>query len=112
MGGGLKFDREYINNKKWKGKGYDLLNNIIYELKGGKGSIKEYCYDGFNIFEGDYLYGERNGKGKEYYPDNKLKFEGDYLNGKKSGKGKEYYDNGKLNFVGEYLNGQKNGYGK
>jgi len=38
------------------------------------------------MFEGEYLNGERNGKGKEYNHDDTLKFEGEYLNGKK----KEY----------------------
>ena len=33
-------------------------------------------------FEGEYLNGERNGKGKEYYEGGALKFEGEYLNGK------------------------------
>ena len=40
-------------------------------------------------------------------------FEGEYLNGERNGKGKEYdYDNGKLEFEGEYLNGERNGKGK
>ena len=58
-------------------------------------------------FEGEYSYGERNGKGKEYNKDGILNFEGEYLNGEKNGKGKEYDYNGKLKFEGEYLNGKK-----
>jgi len=65
-------------------------------------------------FEGEYLNGEKNGKGKEYY-DVELRFEGEYLNNKKwngkrydenpniiyelingNGRIKEYYDNDKL----------------
>ena len=57
-------------------------------MKEGKGLINE--YDEYNdelIFKGEYLNGERNGKGKEYYK-GKLIFEGEYLNGKKwNGKG-------------------------
>ena len=45
------------------------------------------------IFEGEYLNGEKNGKGKEYYYNGKLKFEGEYLNGKRIRKGKEYMVN-------------------
>ena len=75
-------------------------------------------------FEGEYLNGERNGKGKEYYNNGNLLFEGEYLNNKrfngngylsnnniiykiKDGKGytKEYL-NGDLLFEGEYLNGE------
>ena len=67
-------------------------------------------YKSFPIFIGEYINGERNGKGKEYY-DYKLKFEGEYLNGKRNGKGKEYNRNGELIFEGEYINGEKNGKG-
>ena len=37
----IKFEGEYLNNKKWTGKGYDLNENLLYELKNGKGYIKE-----------------------------------------------------------------------
>jgi len=53
-------------------------------------------------FEGEYLKGERNGKGKEYNYNGELIFEGEYLNGKKwNGKAKEF------EFEGEYLNGKR-----
>ena len=104
--GKLKFEGDYLNNKKWEGKLYDQKNNNTYELIKGKGLIKEWDNLCFLIFEGEYLNGERNGKGKEYYNINginKLKYEGEYLNGKRNGKGREYYKNGKLKFEGEYL---------
>ena len=44
----LIFDGEYLNGKKWNGKG------------------KEYD-DCKLIFEGEYLNGQRNGKGKELF---------------------------------------------
>ena len=94
-----------MNGKKWNGKGYNTINEIIYELKNGKGYIKEYDYWGKLKFEGEYLNGLKNGKGNEYDYWGKLIFEGEYLNGKRNGKGKEYYDNGDLKFEGEYLNG-------
>ena len=79
------FEGEYLNDKEWIGTKYDNDGNIIYELNN-------------NI----------NGKGKEYYYYNdKLKFEGEYLNGEKNGKGKEYDYDGNLIFEGEYLNGEK-----
>ena len=40
-----KFDGEYFKGKKWNGKGYKHNGDIIYELKNGKGIIKEYLYD-------------------------------------------------------------------
>ena len=53
-------------------------------MKNGKGYIKEYNKYEHNLeFEGEYLNGQKNGKGKEYYYNNKLKFEGEYLTGKK-----------------------------
>ena len=44
-------------------------------------------------------------KVKEY--ENILKFEGEYLFGKRNGKGKEYDINGKLIYEGEYINGKR-----
>ena len=52
------------------------------------------------MFEGEYLNGERNGKGKEYNDDGQLKFEGEYLYNYKI-KGK-YYINEKLEYEVEY----------
>ena len=63
--GPIKFDGEYLKGKKWKGKRYDSNSNFIYELKDGKGIVKEY-YDDKLEFEGEYVNGEKNGKAKEY----------------------------------------------
>ena len=78
------------------------------------------------LFEGEYLNGEKNGKGKEYNHHGDLLFEGEYLNGKeyngkrydpdgnmiyelKEGNGyvKLYDVDGQLRFEGEYKNGEK-----
>ena len=104
----LKFESEILEGKLWNGKIYDFKNNIICEWKEGKGFIKEYDYGGELIFEGEYLNGERNGKGKEYDYSGELIFEGQYLNGERNGKEKDYYyENGKLIFEGEYLKGKR-----
>jgi len=80
----LIFEGEFKNDLRWNGKGYDNQNNIIYELKDGKGYVKEYDYYCDLIFEGEYLNGLKNGKGKEYDDfDSTLKFDGEYLNGLK-----------------------------
>ena len=117
--GDLKFEGEYLNEKIWNGKIYNPQGVVECEIKEGKGYIKEYTYSGnFLLYEGEYLNGERNGKGKEYfiYFDHdsyslisKLEFEGEYKNGKKwNGKGKEYeFSKGRVEFDGEYLNGEK-----
>ena len=107
--GKLKFEGEFRYNKKWNGKGYDKNGNVMYELINGTGLIKliekYYNFDcsKFEEFEGEYINGERNGKGKEYWND-ELIYEGEYLNGQRNGKGKEYWINFyELKFEGEYL---------
>ena len=138
--GKLLFEGEYLNGKKWNGKAYysEFLNDnkflgeiiefdkfkyridnckIYYELKDGKGYMRDYD-DEKSIYEGEYLNGERNGKGREFKKlgDSLIVFYGEYLNGKRNGKGKEYlqkdeyiYDicRDKLIFEGEYLNGKR-----
>ena len=68
---------------------------IIYEPN--RKGREYYGYDDSLIYEGEYLNGERNGKGKEYDGLGELEFEGEYLNGKRNGKGKVYDYYGKLN---------------
>ena len=123
----LQFEGEYLYGKKWNGKIYNKNNQIIIELKQGKGLLKEYN-DGKLKFEGEFSYGNRNGKGKEYDNANQIIFDGEYLNGKKwNGKGydnnnviykikngngflKEYkYPFKYLIFESGYLDGRKNG---
>ena len=48
-------------------KDININRNVEYEIKYGKGHIKEYNYNVNLIYEGEDLNGERNGKGKEYY---------------------------------------------
>ena len=116
--GAFIFEGEYLKGKKWNG------NLKVYKLKNGKGFIREY-YDSNLVFNGEYLNGERNGKGEEYDYGDKLIFEGEFLNGKKwNGKGYDIYElkngkgyakeykYGKLSFEGEYLNRERNGKGK
>ena len=76
-------------------------------IKYGKGKVREYYNDycsEYLLFEGEYLNGERNGKGKEYVSDGRLEFEGVYLDGNRS-KGNEYYDDEKIYI--EYFNGRR-----
>ena len=128
----LKFEGEYLNGKRWNGNGYDIQNNIIYQIKNGKGYIKEYYYNDF-ILSGEI----RNLNDEIKNINGKLKFEGEFLNGEKNGIGKEYYlsisscyytikdQNSKyasekykilqdyyLVFEGEYKYGKRNGNGK
>ena len=83
----LMFEGEFNNGKIWNGKRYDSEKNLIYELKDGKGNVEEVDDDGIT-YVGQYLNGEKNGKGKEYDYDDDLQYEGEYLNGKRNGKGK------------------------
>ena len=101
--GELLFEGEYLNGKKWNGKGYNENGYIAYELKNGNGFVKEFCdNDDDLLFEGEYKNGEKNGKGilSNYYG---IEFEGEYLNGK-NWNGKMYDTDG--NMICE-LNGGK-----
>ena len=42
--GSLKFKGEYLNGKRWNGKGYNKDGIIDFEIKDGNGKGKEY-YD-------------------------------------------------------------------
>ena len=108
----LKFEGEYLNGKIWNGKGYNFEGNEEFEIKNGKGYIKVFNFFGNLTFEGDYIDGDRNGKGKEFNREYTLIYEGEYLNGQRNGKGKEYNKFGELIYEGEYLKGKRNGKGK
>ena len=59
----VKFEGEYINGHKIKGKGYNNYGKVIFKL-------------------------DKNGKSKEYYSKENIQFEGEYSNGKRwNGKG-------------------------
>ena len=103
----IKFQGEYKLGKIWNGKGYDIYGNLSYEIKNGKGFVKEYNNVGNLDFEGEYINGERNGKGKEYNLISNLEYEGEYINNKRNGVGKEYDIRGNLIYFGEYINGHK-----
>ena len=91
------------------------INIINYKIFNGKYVVKEKGniileydrYDNTLIFVGEYLNGQRNGKGREYYKNGPKKFEGEYLNGQRHGKGKEYGENWEITFEGEYRNGKR-----
>jgi hypothetical protein len=89
--GNIQFEGEFLYGKKWNGKGYDYDGKEIYEIINGKGNVKEYSYFGRLIYEGEYLNGERKGKGKTYW-NNRLEFEGEFNGGNINGK-KERYKN-------------------
>ena len=148
----LIFEGDYLNGKRWNGKIYSSYKyDDYYVLKNGKGFIEETTFNEDIIFKADflngrlfidydyafdiikyrgqYLNGERNGKGIEYNYNNNILFEGEYLNGKRwNGKLKTKYGEFELNkgkgfikeinykdyytFEGEYLNGKRNGKGK
>ena len=80
----MEFEGEYFNGKMWNGKEDNIIGNKKFEIENGKGYIKEYSFMSEKLeFEGEYLKGERNGKGKEYNFFGDIKFEAEYLNGKR-----------------------------
>ena len=105
--GKLIFEGEYKNGNIFEGVGFESGYNIAFILKEGKGFVKKYNKNKNLIFIGEYLNGQRNGRGKEYNKELKLIFDGEFLNGEKNGNGKEYYYNGNIKFFGEYKKGKK-----
>ena len=106
--GAIIFQGVFFNGKKWNGFGYNGRGRQVYELKDGKGIIREYFDNGLLLYEGEYSNGERNGIGKEYNSREKLVFEGQYLNGKRWNGIKYLYDDIRdYNLIGkeEYVNG-------
>ena len=134
LDGKLKYDGEYYNGEKWKGKAWNYYANGELEYEGeylyGKlnGKYNYFYRGGIKKSEGNYLNGKKCGKIKEYDKNGKLIFEGEILNGIKwNGKGydddiyeikngcgimRNYYNNGEIEFEGEYINGERNGKGK
>jgi len=110
--GKLLFEGEYFNDLKWNGKGYDFFDNMQYELKDGKGLIKNNYYDGLLDYRGEYINGEIIGKAEEYKQFCKFIFEGEFVNGRINGKASVFNIFHQLIFDGEYVNGRKNGRGK
>ena len=119
----IKLEGVYLNGKLWNAKRYDSKNNILYEIKDGKGYIKEFDFDDKLIFEGEFSNGKINGIGKESNYEGEIKFEGTYFDGKRwTGKLKEdnsdifelnngkgymmgYFDDSEFEFEEEYVNG-------
>ena len=63
--GDLLFEGEFLNGKRWNGKGIEH-------------------YDDGGYFEGEYLNGKHwNGEGEEYNEEGILIYKGKYLEGKK-----------------------------
>ena len=51
--GSVKFEGKYLNGKRWNGKGYTYFGIKLYEIKNGKGYIREYNPDGTLLFKGN-----------------------------------------------------------
>ena len=116
--GKLLFKGKYKCGIKWDGEGCDPNGNKIYKINNGTGFYKEYEYQSdyyhdnkynfYLVFEGEYLNGEKHGKGRnEYDEEGEIIFEGEYHEGKRwngKGKGRNEYDvNGIFSFFeGEY----------
>ena len=51
------FEGEYLNGKRWNGKGYNKKDKVEYQITNGTGYIKDYDNDGESKFEEQYLNG-------------------------------------------------------
>ena len=66
-------DKDNFEVKRWNEAGYDCNGKETYKLEDGKGIVENY-HESFNgscflNFKGEYINGEKNGKGREYYRD-------------------------------------------
>ena len=43
----LEYEGDYLYDKKWNGKGFDENGILLYELKDGKGNVREYTHSFF-----------------------------------------------------------------
>lgn len=66
-------------------------------------------YHNGDAYEGEFLYGKRQGKGVYFWKDGS-RYEGNFENDKMSGKGKRYYSKGNV-YEGDFLEGKKQGMG-
>ena len=58
----ILFEGEYLDNKRYNGKGFNLFGNPEFEINKGNGNIKEYDYSGDLLFDGEYLNCEKKVK--------------------------------------------------
>ena len=102
--GDLLFEGEYSKGKR-NGKGKEFypdknINNSPSNNYIATAFINDLYHHGVLTEQGEKLYMERKDNNK------KLKFEGEYLDGERNGKGKEFSDNGNDVIEIEYLNGK------
>ena len=50
----IKFEGDYLNGKKWNGKGYHPNGKKVYEISDGKGMIEEYNESGKLLYEENF----------------------------------------------------------
>ena len=75
--GKLLFEGEYLNGKRWNGKRY-YENEIAYELKNGKGVLKQNYVNSVRLkYEIEYLNEKTSEKRKEYNTEDEPLFEGE-----------------------------------
>ena len=126
----LRYNKVIQGKTKINIEDYKKEGNRI-KIGGDNGYVKEYRLNTtILLFEGEYINGEKNGRGKEYYENGLIKFDGIYFKGKKiegevydkngrvtliimkNGIGIELYYNNRNQFEGQYFNGKRwNGYG-
>ena len=91
---------EILTTRKISKASVKLINNLGKLWQKGKG-----------LYTGDFLNGNKNGKG-EFEFDSGLKYYGEYYNNIKQGWGKLLNKNGKVAYEGEFKNGLPHGKGK
>ena len=101
----LIFEGYYLNDKKWSGKIKEYKKGHHWRCGYGRN------FERYRDLESEF---DKEIKNDKEYEDKILKFEGEYLDGERNGKGKEYDIKGKIIFEGYFLKGKKitRGYSK
>ena len=102
----IRFEGVYLKNEKWNGIMHNKNDNFKIEIKDGKWNLKESNLKIKYLGEDIYIIQDINGIIKEYY-NGYLIYEGEYLNDKRNGRGKEFDISGNITFEGEYKNGNR-----
>ena len=92
---------------------YYKNNSIIYEGDIVENKLEgngKYIYENGEYYIGQWLNGNKHGKGIKYYKNGSIKYEGDFVNDVYEGIGKYIEEKGEY-YIGPFLDGTKFGKG-
>jgi hypothetical protein len=91
----------------------NTASESIYTLQNSQytGNLPcKYYYPDGNVYDGDWVDGDRTGKGTFTWKDGSW-YTGDFVDSKMTGKGERYYASYGTRYVGDFVDGKRHGYG-